>query len=108
MGEFVTLYGPYAALILVFLSWAGKNIWPVLVKREEADRAERREERNQLVSLIKDNISVIAEVKEVIRHNTYVVETLSRDVSHLYTTLNLSRPERPDEDGLILPPSAQK
>lgn len=38
MAEFVTLYGPYVALILVFLSWAAKNIWPVIVKRDEADR----------------------------------------------------------------------
>ena len=47
MAEFVSLYGPYMALLLVGLSWAAKNIWPVLVKRDEQERQERREEKTQ-------------------------------------------------------------
>ena len=40
MTEFVTIYGPYVALILVGLSWAAKNVWPVIVKRDEQERGE--------------------------------------------------------------------
>ncbi len=102
MAEFVTLYGPYVALILVFLSWAGKNVWPFLVKQNEAERQERREERAQLVELVKNNTAAMT-------HVATAVEVLSRDVGHLYTHLNLARPERPVEDGtIILPHSAQK
>ncbi len=90
MAEFVTLYGPYLALILVFLSWAGKNVWPVLVKRDEAERQERREERAQLIELVKNNTEAMTRVATA-------VEVLSRDVSFIYTHLNLTRPERPVE-----------
>lgn len=88
MGEFVTLYGPYVALLLVFASWAGKNVWPVLVRRDEQEREERREERAQLIELVKNNTQAMT-------HVATAVEVLSRDVGHLYTHLNLTRPERP-------------
>lgn len=91
MAEYVTLYGPYVALLLVGLSWAGKNIWPVLVKRDEADRQERREERAQLVELVKNNTAAMT-------HVATAVEVLSRDVGHLYTHLNLTRPVSPVKD----------
>jgi hypothetical protein len=87
MAEFVTLYGPYVALILVFLSWAAKNVWPVLVKHEEQER----EERAQLIELVKNNTQAMT-------HVATAVEVLSRDVGHLYTHLNLARPERPVEE----------
>src|SRR4051812_23143957 len=101
MAEFVSLYGPYMALLLVGLSWAGKNVWPVIVKRDEAERQDRREERATLIELVKNNTAAMT-------HVATAVEVLSRDVGHLYTHLNLTRPERPTEDGLILPHSAQK
>lgn len=102
MAEFVTIYGPYAALILVALSWAAKNVWPVIIKRDEAERLDRREERGQLIELVKNNTAAMT-------HVATAVEVLSRDVGHLYTHLNLTRPERPNEEGLILPPhSGQK
>ena len=89
MAEFVALYGPYVALLLVGLSWAARNVWPVIVKRDEAERQERREERAQLIELVKNNTAAMT-------HVATAVEVLSRDVTHLYTHFNLSRPERPD------------
>lgn len=88
MAEFVILYGPYAALLLVGLSWAARNVWPVLVKRDEQEREERREEWAQLVALVKNNTQAMTRVAAA-------VEYLIRDVSHIYTHLNLPRPERP-------------
>ena len=91
MAEFVALYGPYVALILVALSWAARNVWPVLVKRDEQEREERREERAQLIELVKNNTEAMTRVATA-------VEVLSRDVSHIYLHLGLARPERPDEN----------
>lgn len=92
MAEFVTIYGPYMALLLVGLSWAAKNVWPVLVKRDEQEREERRQERATLIELVKNNTAAMT-------HVATAVEVLSRDVGHLYTHLNLARPERPTDDG---------
>ena len=98
MAELVSLYGPYLALLLVGLGWLGKNVWPVLVRRDEQEREERREERNQLIELVKNNTAVMSEVKEVVRQNTRATEFLSRDVAHIYAQLNLPRPARPGEE----------
>lgn len=108
MAEFITLYGPYVALLLVFLSWAGKNVWPVLVKRDEQEREERRQERQTLIELVKNNTEAMTKVTGAVDRLNDTVTFLSRDVAHIYSSLNLSRPERLDEEGLILPPSAHK
>src|SRR5215217_1611157 len=98
MTEFVTLYGPYAALLLVGLSWVAKNVWPLLVKRDEQDRQERREERAQLVELVKNNTAAMTEVTGAINRLNDTVSILSRDVGFVYMHLGIDRPTTQDHE----------
>jgi hypothetical protein len=109
MAEFVTLYGPYLALILVFASWVGKNVWPVLVKREEAEREERRQERAQLIDIVQKNTEAFTRNTDAVEHLSdtlleikQAVGDLSTDVTVIYTHLQLSRPERTDKKLVVL------
>lgn len=104
MSEFVTLYGPYAALILVAFSWAARNVWPVLVRRDEAEREERRQERGQLIEIIQKNTEAFTRNTDAVEHLSetlleikQAVGDLSTDVTVIYTHLQLSRPERPEK-----------
>lgn len=104
MSEFITLYGLYLALIIALASWAGKNVWPVLVKRDEAGREERRQERSQLIEIIQKNTEAFTRNTDAVEHLSdtlleikQAVGDLSTDVTVIYTHLQLSRPERPEK-----------
>lgn len=95
MTDLISVYGPYLALALVALGWAARNIWPAIIKRDEAERAERREERQQLIELVRNNTAAMTEVRAAIDRLNDTVGFLSRDIGHIYVHLNLPRPTRP-------------
>lgn len=93
----IATYGGIGAFVLALLQLiinkgplALGRIYADRIKQEEAERAERREERGQLIELVKNNTAAMT-------HVATAVEVLSRDVSHLYTILQVPRPSSPGE-----------